>query len=134
MNSMHFAATFSFLVGVLGYIITRFWLRPIGQYKKQKHSLKNELDLFEGLLDQYDIQTWKEATALDLLQSVRKAAAVMTEVYTTELPYWYKLVLGRRGEAPIKAAAPILALSNIRHPEHARIRLQQVRKALQISS
>lgn len=134
MNLMHFAATFSFLVGVLGYIIARFWLRPIGQYKKQKHSLKNKLDLFEGLLDRYDIQTWKETTALDLLQSVRKAATVMTEVYTMELPYWYKLVLGRRGEAPIEAAAPILALSNIRHPEHARIRLQQVRKALQISS
>ena len=134
MNLMHFAATFSFLVGVLGYIIARFWLRPIGQYKKQKHSLKNKLDLFEGLLDRYDIQTWKETTALDLLQSVRKAATVMTEVYTMELPYWYKLVLGRRGETPIEAAAPILALSNIRHPEHARIRLQQVRKALQISS
>jgi hypothetical protein len=134
MNSMHFAVAFSFLVGVLGYIIAHFWLRPIEQYKKQKHSLKNELDLFEGLLDRYDIQTWKESTALDLLHSVCRAATVMTEVYTTKLPYWYKLVLGRRGETPIKAAAPIIALSNIRHPEHARIRLQQVRKALQISS
>ena len=132
MNSMHMALALSFLIGMMGYIIIHFWLRPIGQYKKQKHSLKKVLDRFESHLDQHDIQTWKETTALDLLQSARKAATVMVEVYTTKLPYWYKLVLGRRGEAPIKATGPILALANIRHPEHARIRLQQVRKALQI--
>jgi hypothetical protein len=132
MNSIYVALALSFLSGMMGYIIIYFWLRPIGQYKKQKHSLKNVLDLFESLLDRYEIQTWKETTALDLLQSARKAATVMAEVYTTKLPYWYKLVLGRRGEAPIKATGPILALANIRHPEHARIRLRQVRKALQI--
>lgn len=130
MNSMLVAASGSFLAGMLGYIIARFWVRPIGQYKKQKHSVKSELDHFESLLNRHEIQTWTQTKASDRLLSARRAATLMAEVYTAELPYWYKLVLGRRGEAPLKATAPILALSNIRHPDHARIRLEQVRKAL----
>lgn len=130
MNSLLIAGGISFLAGMFGYVIARFWVRPIGQYNKQKHSLKSELDHFESLLNRHDSQTWKETVAADRLHSARLAVTKMAEVYTTELPYWYKLVLGQRGETPLKAAAPILALSNIRHPEHARIRLQQVRKAL----
>ncbi len=130
MNSMLVAAAISFLAGMLGYIIARFWVRPIGQYNKQKNSLKSELDHFEFLLNRHDLQTWKETSAADRLKLARKAATQMVDVYTSELPYWYKLILGRRGEAPLKATAPILALANIRHPEHARIRLKQVRKAL----
>lgn len=133
MNPLLIAAAISFLVGMLGYIIVRFWVRPIGQYKKQKSFLKRELDHFESLLNRYDAKTWKESGAQELLQSARKAATQMIDVYTTDLPYWYKLVLGRRGEAPLKATAPVLALGNIRHPEHARIRLKQVRKALLFS-
>ncbi len=133
MNSMLVAAAISFLAGMLGYIIARFWVRPIGQYKRQKNSLKSELDHFEFLLNRHDLQTWKQTSATDRLKLARKATNQMVEVYTSELPYWYKLVLGRRGETPLKATAPILALANIRHPEHARIRLQQVRKALLFS-
>lgn len=129
---MLIAASCSFLAGMLGYIIARLWVRPIGQYKRHKHSLKSELDHFESLLDRHDIQTWAQTTAPDRLKSARKAATLMAEVYTADLPYWYKLVLGRRGEAPLEATAPILALANIRHPEHARLRMQQVRKALQL--
>ena len=130
MNPMLFAAAISFIIGMLGYIIARFWVRPIGHYNRQKSSLKSELEHFETLLNRYDQQTWKKSSAKNRLQSARKAASRMVDVYTSELPYWYKLVLGRRGESPLNATAPILALANIRHPEHARIRLQQVRKAL----
>ena len=130
MNSLYAAATISFLAGLFGYFIARFWLRPIGQYKRQKYCLKNELDHFESLLNRYDLQTWREPAAPKRLQLARSAVNRMAQVYTSELPYWYKLVLGRRGEVPLNATAPVLALSNIRHPEHARIRLQQVRKAL----
>ncbi|MGD9212875.1 MAG: hypothetical protein PVI90_18975 [Desulfobacteraceae bacterium] len=130
METLHVAAAFSFLAGMLGYIIIRFWVRPIGQYKKQKYCLKNELDQFESLLNHHNHQTWKETSASTRLQMARKAVDRMIQVYTSELPYWYKLVLGQRGEIPLNATAPVLALSNIRQPEHARIRLQQVRKAL----
>ncbi len=132
MNPLHVAAAISFLTGMLGYIIARFWVRPIGQYRRQKYCLKTELDHFESLLNQYDFRTWKETPATECLQLARKAVSQMTQVYSSELPYWYKLVLGRRGEVPLEATAPVLALTNIRHPEHARIRLQQVRKALQL--
>jgi peptidoglycan/xylan/chitin deacetylase (PgdA/CDA1 family) len=133
MNTLHVAAAISFLAGIFGYIIARYWVHPIGRYNRQKKCLQKELDHFELMLNQHNLNTWKETRASERLQSARQAVNQMTQVYTSELPYWYKLVLGRRGEIPLNAAAPVLALSNIRHPEHARIRLQQVRRALLLS-
>jgi hypothetical protein len=128
MNPIWVAAIISFLTGLFGYFIARFWVRPIGLYRRHKRRLALDLTAYAAALDQSEIPSRNNES----LRSARKAFDDLLGVFHDELPHWYRLVLVRRLESPLAASQPLLALSNIRNPEHAAKRLEEVRKAMRM--
>jgi hypothetical protein len=132
MNPLWVAALISFLAGLLGYIIARYWLRPIGLYRKHKRRLALDLEFYAVALSRSGPRAIEDQRVLARLQSARKALSDLLSAYDNELPHWYRLVLAKRSESPVAASQPLMALANIRNPEHAAKRLKEVRQILRI--
>jgi hypothetical protein len=128
MNPIWVSAIVSFLAGLFGYFIARFWVRPIGLYRRHKRRLALDLADYATALGQSETPSRSNES----LRSARKAYDELLSVFHDELPHWYRLVLVRRLESPLAASQPLLALANIRNPEHAATRLKEVRKALRL--
>jgi len=58
--------------------------------------------------------------------TMRRHADTLTSVYHGDLPYWYRLLLEKREEDPIKAATFLMKLANTHHPDHARKQQDQI--------
>jgi hypothetical protein len=132
MNSLLTAAVISFLAGLFGYIIARYWLRPIGLYRRHKRRLATDLSEYAAFLSRQGARGCEDPEAQLRLRSARQTFQDLLTVYEAELPRWYRLVLANRKESPAEATPPLMALIRIRHPEHAAKRLIEVRKALNI--
>ena len=123
-------AGLSFFVGMFGYVLIYFWLRPVIGYRKVKHRLVKDLNAItypeEGQpqVPEQDLKTRKAV--------LKKHASAVTAVYEERLPDWYKLTLTRRGESPMDAAKHLMALANIQNPQHAAKRIAQIKASLQI--
>jgi hypothetical protein len=126
------AALISFVAGLFGYIIARYWVRPIGLYHRHKRRLALDLEFYAGALNRAGAREIVDQSAQARLQSARKALGDLLSAYDGELPQWYRLVLARRSESPMAANQPLMALANIRNPEHAAKRLNEVLRALRI--
>ena len=50
MEPIYIAAIISFVIGVFGYIIVRFWVLPIGRYIRVKSRLTSELRALLNML------------------------------------------------------------------------------------
>ena len=119
------AAGISFVAGALGYIIVRFWLVPISRYNKLKRQIASGLSRFapEG-----GAKGGKTASPRDL----RRLAGQLGDMYYTEMPHWYKMVLANRDESPEDAAKHLNALAGARKKEDAGPRAKQVRASLKL--
>ncbi len=106
MNPLYIAATASFIAGMCGYIMVRFWFIPIRHYRKVKKNLAAEIKL----LDRMAGQEYKGEQARRHMAGVRTKAMQLLDVHRYELPYWYRLVLIRRQESPEKALASLMKL------------------------
>jgi hypothetical protein len=132
MNPLWVAALISFLAGLFGYVIARYWLRPIGLYRRHKRRLAQDLEFYAAALNQGGARVSDDPRVLARLQTARRSLRDLLSTYDSELPHWYRLVLAKRSESPTAASQPLMTLANIRNPEHAAKRLQQVRQALRI--
>lgn len=125
MNPLYLAATASFIAGMCGYIIVRFWLIPIRRYKKVKQTLKSELKKIGN-----DKQSNRNAGNNEKdTAAIRRQAMQLVDVHRYDLPYWYRLVLIRRNESPENALAAVLKMSKSAG-ETFRQHLADVRKHL----
>jgi hypothetical protein len=116
------AAGASFLAGMFGYIILRFWAMPIGRYRRTKAQAEDALTAVLAADGKTEMADAKKAC--------RVAADRLSELYTVDLPPWYRMVLDQRGETPVQAAKELMTLSNTRDPDHQIVLTEAIRKSL----
>jgi hypothetical protein len=132
MEPIYIVAMISFSIGVFGYIITQFWLRPILRYRKLKRQVASDLTGFaiaetvEGTNKKTDRRT------KDRLAAIRRHSDELPSSYSYDLPPWYRLVLQQRGESPVEASKHLMKLLNTRNPEHAKGHVEKIKSCLKI--
>jgi len=126
------AAFFSFVVGLFGYIVVRFWILPIGRYIRIKDRLAFDLKtLIDMLQDEQSYQTEKSQIQ-DRRLSLRRHSSDLASTYQDKLPYWYRLYLESKNEQPLKAAESSMRLSNTRKLEHAFRQADEIKSFLRL--
>jgi hypothetical protein len=130
-SSLLIAAGASFVAGAMGYIIARLWIKPIASYNITKRKLDAELS---RCLEQIPALPGAAPTKNDPaagaanLRSARKHAMDLLSLYSTEIPYWYRLLLDSRQESPTQASGLLANLSKIQDPQQRRSRIDAARK------
>jgi len=130
MNPLIIVAAISFFVGMFGYVLVYFWLRPVGGYLKVKRRVAK--DLSTGLRYTEETSESSQQALIALRPVWKQHAAAVTKVYEEQLPDWYKLTLTRRGESPMDAAKHLLALANIHNPLHAAKRMAAIKACFKL--
>ena len=115
-----FGIAVGFVAGSFGYILARFWFRPLLAYAAIKRKIA------AALADAGKNQGLPDAAAL------RRHAAALSDCYSDTLPNWYKLALVNREESPVEAARHLMSLAGTRDPGHVADRMKQVRKHLRL--
>jgi hypothetical protein len=129
MNTLILASMIGFSLGAAGYIVFRFWLLPIGRYQRIKDQIAERIR-------HHELKLANENAFLlspDQSEICRKQAVALTDAYYDDLPPWYRMVLTNRKESPDDASKNLLALSGIRDPDHARNRIHNIKKSLNLS-
>ena len=132
MGAIYAGAIVGFILGLAGFIITRFWVMPIWRYRKIKAATAANVDNFCCLLDNTTAQENSKEQLKAIRKSLRQQAADLASAYNEILPYWYKLLLESRPESPVEASAHLMALSNIHQHNHALNRAQKIKHHLKI--
>ncbi len=128
MNPLIIVAAISFFVGMFGYVLFVFWLRPVAGYRKVKRRLARDLN--GGEHDADGTSAYSKEALRALKPAWKKHAAAVTVVYEERLPDWYKLTLTRRDESPMDAAKHLMALANIKNSQHAAKRIAEIKACL----
>lgn len=131
-SSLLIAAGASFVAGLSGYIIVRFWIKPILRYTRMKRKLKQELSRYLAWMSETDGpgKTKVSDPGKPTLKDARKYAMTLSTCYKEEIPYWYRLLLDSREESPAEALGLLTNLSKIRDPEQVKARIYRVRKKM----
>ncbi|MDL2321035.1 hypothetical protein LJC47_01625 [Desulfosarcina sp. OttesenSCG-928-B08] len=129
--SLLIAAAASFVMGVMGYVIARNWIRPIVRYNITKHKLDHDLKHYVSELEAAaDVGKPPGPRTSEILKSARKHSMDLVSCHSSELPYWYQLLLTSRMESPAEASGLVTGLSKIKDPLQVADRIQDVRKKL----
>jgi hypothetical protein len=132
---MMIAAAASFLAGSFGYILFQFWLRPMLRYRAIKRRVARALagrPAGEPGADGSAAETGSTKTTAGR-ESLRQLAAALSACYSEQLPDWYQLLLKRRNELPLDAAAYLMKLSGTRHSGHAERQVEAIRRSLNLT-
>lgn len=121
-------ALFGFVVGTIGYIIFKFWLIPIREYRRLKSLIKTDIKYYTNTISANRWNPKKEKR----LQTMRKNILDLSDCYDLEIPVWYKIILNRRRESPHEAAKHLMDLVNVHNGSHVFNRLEKARTALLI--
>ena len=132
MNNMVISAAASFLLGAFFYILYRFWVRPIFQYRSIKKKVIQGLTSYLNSISPDEDNTPPPDTQNGKIEVMRKHAVELTDCYQMALPDWYRLLLQSRGESPENAAKHLLVLSNTRNYDHAQNRMEKIKDSLKI--
>ena len=119
MEPIYVAASVSFIIGLLGYFIVRFWILPIGRYIQIKGRFASDLRALMDMLQAEQPYNTENSTIKERQVSLRRQASDLVSIYRNDLPYWYRLYLESKKEQPVKAAEFSMRLSNTRRLEHA---------------
>lgn len=111
-NPIVWAAGLSFCIGAFGYVLFSRMLWPLWRYRRLKQRVEKIL------------------SASGDKAALRECAGALTACYNDTLPYWYRLALKNRGEAPLEAAGHLMTLANVKRPQDAGRRSDAVRRAL----
>lgn len=130
--SIYIAALISFILGLLGYIIIRFWILPIGRYSRIKRRLASDIGALLDMLQADRPQNNEGAHIQDRGVSVRRHCSDLISIYQSELPYWYRLYLESKKERPLEASKFAMRLANTRKPEHALRQVNEIKRLLRI--
>jgi hypothetical protein len=132
MEPIYIVSLISFIFGLFGYIIIRFWILPISRYLKIKGRLSSDM---RALLDMLraEQQQNNEATKIQARRvSVRRHCSGLVSIYQNDLPYWYRLHLESKEEQPLEAAKFSMRLANTRKQEHALRQANEIKRLLRI--
>ena len=123
-------AILGFVIGVFGFIIVRYWIRPVSTYGRLKRRIANAVD--EHLLLVDEGATDRKKAVAGSQKQLRKLAQELTDTFHHELPYWYRIRLRAREEQPPEAAAGLMKLSGSRQIEPARKGAENIRELLHL--
>jgi hypothetical protein len=126
------AAMISFVAGVIGYIMVRYWIGPILAYAKQKRLIAADLAFFSRAWEQSEDPTGHPKIVAERLASSRRHMSAMIDIYHQDLPPWYRIRLQSVGESPDEAAKALMGLNKVHNRDHAAKRLDAIRSKLRI--
>ncbi len=132
MEPIYIASLISFIASLLGYIIIRFWILPIGRYLKIKGRLVSDIGALLNMLRAEQAQDNDRAHIESIGVSVRRHCSDLVSIYQNDLPYWYRLHLESKKERPLEAAKFSLRLANTRKQEHALRQVNEIKRFLHI--
>jgi len=132
MEPIYIAALISFIVGLFGYIIIRFWILPINRYLKIKGRLSSDIRALLDMLRAEQPQNNEAAKIQARRVSVRRHCSDLVSIYQNDLPYWYRLYLESKKEQPLEAAKFSMRLANTREQEHALRQANEIKRLLRI--
>lgn len=119
MEPIYVAAFISFVIGLFGYIVVRFWILPIGRYIRIKSRFASDLRVLLDMLQAEQPRNTENSQIQNRQVSLRRHSSDLVSIYQDEVPYWYRLHLGSKKERPLEAAELSMRLSNTRKLEHA---------------
>ena len=119
MESIYVAAFISFVIGLFGYIVVRFWILPIGRYIRVKSRFASDLRALLDMLQAEQPRNTENSQIQDRQVSLHRYSSDLVAIYQNELPYWYRLYLESKKEQPLEAVKSSMRLSNNRKLEHA---------------
>ena len=108
------------VMGSFGYVLLRFWARPVLGYRRLKKHLTDALTAV----------CKENAMSESSRDALRRIAVALQELVDEELPTWYALALQKKGEQPKEAVRHLQALVNCREPAAIERRGAAVRNAL----
>ena len=132
MEPIYVAAFISFVVGLFGYIVVRFWVLPIGRYLRVKSRFASDMRSLLDMLQAKPSRKTKNSQIQDRQVSLRRHSSDLVSIYQEELPYWYRLYLESKKEQPLEAAEFSMRLSNTRKPEHAFRQADEIKDFLRL--
>lgn len=132
MEPIYVAAFFSFVFGLLGYIVVRFWILPIGRYIRVKDRFASDLRTLLDMLQDEQPSHTENSQIQDRRVSLRRYSSDLVSIYQKELPYWYRLYLESKKEQPLEAAEFSMRLSNTRKLEHASRQADEIKGFLRL--
>lgn len=134
MDPIYWAAIFSFVAGACGYIIVRFWVIPIGRYKRLKGRLTADLARMMEVLPAEVHASPKAFLSKKRLKEMRRTMMRLVELNNHDLPYWYRLVLVTRKESAEQASEVAMRLENLPTSGQARKCLEEIGRHLTIGN
>jgi hypothetical protein len=134
MEPIYIASIASFLVGLFGYIIVRFWILPIGRYLKVKGRLASDMKILLSMVPVEQPQKNQDPQIQAHRVSVHRHCIDLVSVYQNDLPYWYRLYLESKKEHPPEAAEFSARLANTRNHEHVLRQANEIKRLLRITS
>ncbi len=132
MEPIYIAALISFIVGLFGYIVVRFWILPIGRYIRVKSRFASDLRALLDMLQAEQPRNTENSQIQDRQVSLRRYSSDLVSIYQDELPYWYRLYLESKKEQPLEAAKFSMRLANTSKQEHALRQVTKVKQLLRI--
>ncbi len=132
MEPIYVAAIISFVIGMFGYIIIRFWLLPIVRYIRVKSRFALELRALLNMLQTEKSQNTENSKIKNRQVSLRLQSSNLVSIYQNELPYWYRLYLESKKEQPLEAAESSMRLSNTHKLEHAIRQTDEIKNLLRL--
>jgi hypothetical protein len=119
----------SLVAGGCGYLVVTFWMSPILRYLQIRHDVTSDLIFFENVMNlSFTNDRLKERHEVGSEKFRRHAAEIAACYY--RLPRWYRAILNRRGEDPLKASKNLIGLSNSSKPGQADPHIQWLKKSL----
>ena len=124
-------AVLGFLVGVFGFIIVRYWIRPVSAYGRLKRRTAEAVKRHLALIAE-PLQPRQKKDLSESQRRLRKLAQELTDAFHNDLPHWYRIRLRSRGELPPEAAAGLMKLSGSRQADSARKGAEKIRGLLHL--
>ncbi|MFO7558335.1 MAG: hypothetical protein R6X10_05860 [Desulfobacterales bacterium] len=128
MTSLTISVIACFFLGSFGYVIVRFWVRPILKYRSVRKRVIQNLADYLNSFDQEDEGENFHGAINRKAEEIRRNTLDLKEYFNNSLPAWYKMLLRSRGEFPEGIANHLIALSNTRDYNHARNRMEKIRQ------
>jgi hypothetical protein len=132
MEPIYFVAIISFVSGSLGYLILRFWIRPILGYKKIKNKVALTIKYYYKSKNNKNIGEKIKSQMKERSKTNRQNSVELSASYNENLPNWYKMLLDSRGESPIDASKHLMILSNTSNWDHAEKHIEGIKNYLKI--
>lgn len=117
------------VAGAVGYWVTTFWMRPILRYRELRISVFADFIFYAQVVNADRLNDRMKALYEERITSNRRHSADLAACLT-ELPFWYKWWLRRKGQAPERAARHLIGFSNTTEYDAAEKVMKAIQKSL----